>query len=59
MADTIDEVIESSDVILIGNGSPEFANVRERVNGHHVIIDLVRVVGRDAVSDERYQGIGW
>ena len=59
MADTIDEVIESSDVILIGNGSPEFANVRERVNGHHIIIDLVRVVGRDAVSDERYQGIGW
>lgn len=59
MADTIDEVIESSDVILIGNGSPEFANVRERVNGRHVIIDLVRVVGRDAVSDHQYQGIGW
>jgi hypothetical protein len=52
-------VIKSSDVILIGNNSPEFADVRERVNGRHVIIDLVRAAGRNAVSDERYQGIGW
>jgi GDP-mannose 6-dehydrogenase len=59
MADSIDEVIEGSDVILIGNNSPEFANVQERVNGHHVIIDLVRAAGKDAVSDERYHGIGW
>jgi GDP-mannose 6-dehydrogenase len=59
MANSIDEVIEGSDVILIGNNSPEFANVRERVNGRHVIIDLVRAAGKDAVSGERYQGIGW
>ncbi len=59
MADSIDEVIEGSDVILIGNNSPEFANVQERVNGHHVIIDLVRAAGKDAVSAERYHGIGW
>jgi GDP-mannose 6-dehydrogenase len=59
MADSIDEVIEGSDVILIGNNSPEFANVRERVNGHHTIVDLVRAAGKEAVSGERYQGIGW
>jgi GDP-mannose 6-dehydrogenase len=59
MADSIDDVIAGSDVILIGNNSPEFANVRERVNGHHVIVDLVRAAGKEAVSGERYQGIGW
>jgi GDP-mannose 6-dehydrogenase len=59
MTNTIDEVIEGSDVIVIGNNSPDFANVRERMNGHHVMVDLVRAAGKDAVSSERYQGIGW
>lgn len=59
MADSIDEVIDGSDVIVIGNNSPEFANVRERVNGRHVMVDLVRAAGEKAVSGERYQGIGW
>lgn len=59
MTETIDEVIEKSDVIVIGNNSPEFANVRERVNGRHAVVDLVRAAGRQAVSDGSYQGIGW
>jgi GDP-mannose 6-dehydrogenase len=59
MTDTVDEVIAGSDVIVIGNNSPEFANVSERVNGRHVIVDLVRAVGKEAVSGERYQGMGW
>ncbi len=59
MTDTVDEVIAGSDVIVIGNNSPEFANVSERVNGRHVIVDLVRAAGKEAVSGERYQGMGW
>ena len=59
MTRTVDEVIEGSDVIVIGNNSPEFADVRERVNGRHVVVDLVRAAGKEAVSNERYQGIGW
>ncbi|HSL45267.1 MAG TPA: UDP-glucose/GDP-mannose dehydrogenase family protein [Anaerolineales bacterium] len=59
MMDTVDEVIEGSDVIVIGNNSPEFADVRQRVNGRHVVVDLVRAAGKQAVSSERYQGIGW
>ena len=57
--DTIDEVIEGSDVIVIGNNSPEFKDLKSRVNGHHVTIDLVRSAGKEAVSGERYQGISW
>jgi len=57
--DTIDEVIEGSDVIIIGNNSPEFKDLKSRVNGHHVTIDLVRSAGKEAVSGERYQGISW
>ena len=59
MTDTIDEVIAASDVIVIGNNSPEFADVRERVNGRHIIVDLVRAAGKESVSGERYHGIGW
>jgi GDP-mannose 6-dehydrogenase len=59
MADTIDEVIEESDVIVIGNNSAEFANVQKRVNGRHVMVDLVRAAGREASSNGHYQGIGW
>jgi GDP-mannose 6-dehydrogenase len=59
MTDTVDEIIEGSDVIVIGNNSPEFADVRQRVNGRHVIVDLVRAVGKESLSDERYQGIAW
>jgi GDP-mannose 6-dehydrogenase len=59
MTQTTDEVIAGSDVIVIGNNSPEFADVRERVNGRHVIVDLVRAAGREVVSGERYQGMGW
>lgn len=59
MTETIDEVLAGSDVIVIGNNSPEFADVRERINGRHIIVDLVRAAGKEAVSGERYHGIGW
>jgi len=59
MTDTVDEVIEGSDVIVVGNKSPEFADVRERVNGRHVMVDLVRSAGKEALSNGHYQGISW
>ena len=59
MTDTVDEIIEGSDVIVIGNNSPEFADVRQRVNGRHVVVDLVRAAGKESFSDEHYQGIAW
>lgn len=58
MRDSIDEVIEDSDVIVIGNNSPEFQNIQNRYNGRHVTIDLVRIAG-DKTSSEQYQGISW
>jgi GDP-mannose 6-dehydrogenase len=59
MAGTVDEVIDGSDVIVIGNNSPEFADVRERANGTHALVDLVRAAGKQAVSDGHYQGLSW
>jgi GDP-mannose 6-dehydrogenase len=58
MRDSIDDVIEDSDVIVIGNNSPEFQNIQNRYNGRHVTIDLVRIAG-DKTSSDQYQGICW
>src|SRR5919112_4556111 len=43
LCDTIDEVLEHSDVIVVGNASPEFAEALTRTRPDHVIVDLVRL----------------
>lgn len=58
MCDTVEEVLAVSDVVVIGNGSPEFATVPAIAASDQPIIDLVRI--RDeAVHHPGYEGIGW
>ncbi len=59
LADTIDTVLDRSDVIVVGNASPEFAEALTRTRPDHVIIDLVRIgIDRTKVPGT-YQGICW
>jgi len=59
LSDSIDEVIEKSEVIVVGNGSPEFAEALKRTRPDQVVIDLFRLkVNRDDVPAE-YTGICW
>lgn len=57
MVDTLEEVLEFAEVIVVGNGADEFrtavANTREK----QVVIDLVRVA--DKTSNDTYDGICW
>jgi GDP-mannose 6-dehydrogenase len=58
MRSSVDEVLESSDVIIIGNKAEEFRSIDSKLKQGQVVIDLVRIFeGR--VSDESYQGICW
>ncbi len=57
MVQSIEEVLEFAETLVIGNGAPEFREVPERSEAHQVVVDLVRVVG--ATSGERYDGICW
>jgi GDP-mannose 6-dehydrogenase len=58
MRSSIAEVVESSDVIIIGNKADEFRGVDGQLREGQVIIDLVRLFeGR--TSSEKYQGICW
>ena len=55
---SIEEVIESSEVLVIGNKSPEFADILNKLEAHHKVIDLVRV-DPNQTSDSNYVGICW
>jgi hypothetical protein len=53
-------VIEGSDVLVVGNGSPEFADALKKTRPDQTVIDLCRV--KDVARDEipaRYTGICW
>jgi len=57
LCNTPQEVIAGSDVIVVGNRSPEFSAALTRCGSEHTIIDLVRVPM--AVSQAEYRGICW
>lgn len=59
MADSTDEVLDSSEVIIVGNKSPEFETVLAQLRDGQTIIDLVRITEREVSSDMNYQGICW
>lgn len=59
MCQSLDEVIETCDVLVIGTRSPLFVDALHRVNGHHTIIDLVRLVDPKPFKERDYYGICW
>jgi GDP-mannose 6-dehydrogenase len=59
MCDSMEEVVSESEVIVIGNGAPEFRQVLQHVGRDQVIVDLVRILNDDDQLDARYEGICW
>ena len=59
LCDSIDEVLCNSDVIVVGNGAPEFAEALKRTRPEQLIVDLVRLkIDRSEIPGQ-YQGICW
>jgi GDP-mannose 6-dehydrogenase len=56
---TIDEVIEHSEVIVIGNPSPEFAEALATATSDQIVIDLVRIPVAGSLLKADYRGICW
>jgi GDP-mannose 6-dehydrogenase len=59
LCETIDEVIDRSEVIVVGNQSPEFAQALTRTRPDQIIIDLVRLPISGALLQAEYRGISW
>jgi GDP-mannose 6-dehydrogenase len=59
LRDSIDEVIDAAEVIVVGNGSPEFVDALKRTRPDQTVIDLCRAkVAREDIP-ARYTGICW
>jgi GDP-mannose 6-dehydrogenase len=58
MRQSVDEVVEFGDVVVIGNGTPEFRGIQPKLRDGQVVVDLVRAFG-SRTSDGAYQGVAW
>jgi GDP-mannose 6-dehydrogenase len=59
LCESIDEVLAKSDVIVVGNGAPEFSDALTRTRKDQMVFDLVRVrTPREQIPAE-YRGICW
>ena len=58
MSDSIDDVLDHADTIVIGNGAPEFSEIPDRLKDGQVLVDLVRVIDQQSIEG-RYDGICW
>jgi GDP-mannose 6-dehydrogenase len=59
LCESIDEVIDESDVVVIGNAAPEFGEAITRCRPEQSIFDLVRVPFDHTKVVANYQGICW
>jgi GDP-mannose 6-dehydrogenase len=59
LCSTIDEALEGSEVIVVGNQSPEFGEAIARAARDQIVIDLVRVPLNGERVQADYRGICW
>jgi len=58
LRDTVEDVIQESDVIVFGNKSDEFKKAIQTIPDNKIIIDLVRI-DKNRLTGENYVGICW
>jgi GDP-mannose 6-dehydrogenase len=59
MRGSIEEVVDSSEVVVIGNGSGEFRRIEPLLRDGQIVIDLVRAFGGRRSDGDGYRGICW
>jgi GDP-mannose 6-dehydrogenase len=58
LCDSVDQVVERSDIIVIGNRAKEFVSIPDRVGPEKVVYDLERLV-HGKRSEGNYVGLAW
>jgi GDP-mannose 6-dehydrogenase len=58
MVESMDDVLEFGETLVIGNGATEFKSVLGRIRPGQVVVDLVRIVNECSRAGE-YDGICW
>ena len=58
MRPSVAEVLHEAEVVVVGNGSPEYRGIAPQLVDGQVVVDLVRAFG-PRTSDGQYLGICW
>lgn len=58
MVNKMEEVLEFAEILVVGNGAPEFGKILEQIKPGQIVIDLVRIVPNKSEAG-RYDGICW
>lgn len=58
MVESVDEILDHADTVVIGNADPEFTSVPARLRPEQVLVDLVRTTNAES-HDGQYDGICW
>ena len=58
MVDSMQEVIDHADVLVIGNGDAAFRRVPEMMRDDQELVDFVRIMDRKS-EEGRYDGVAW
>src|SRR2546426_3217510 len=59
LCNTIDDLIDKSEVIVVGNQAPEFAEALTRARADQIIVDRVRLPIYASLLQADYRGICW
>ncbi len=59
LRDSLDEVVNESESIIVGNSDPRFAEVVRQLPAGKVVIDLARIDSQIPQISSQYVGIGW
>jgi GDP-mannose 6-dehydrogenase len=59
MCDSADEVVDASELLVLGNASPEFTGALARTREDQIVVDLVRTSSDVADIKASYQGLCW
>ncbi|MGH9409847.1 MAG: nucleotide sugar dehydrogenase [Vicinamibacterales bacterium] len=59
LCERLDEIIDSSDVIVVGNAAAEFSEALTRTRADQIVLDLVRVKTPREQIRAQYRGICW
>jgi GDP-mannose 6-dehydrogenase len=59
MCNSIEDILEESEVVVIGNKDPDFASVPQKLRNEQILIDLVRIQKDVNSLGDQYRGISW
>lgn len=58
LVESLDQALSHGEIIVIGNGDPEFRNIASRIRPDQFVVDLVRIRDFNSLNGQ-YDGIGW